>query len=457
MTSDNTPDERQTPMNQPALVTTPPAQLVADPPTPPTGRAYYKWLASALIVDQALWDGFFERCKVMAAGGLYGHRNPNSLAGAVLKGFSLGMDFMEALGKIKVIGGNPVLRGPSAISHIHSVVPGARCRNVTEILRSDVQQPGELRGFPGLDVAALVVRLEEHHPDCWSGDVLDPAKIAVWVMVRPDWDPAVYVFTMAQAELAGLPARNENWRLYPDRCLKWQAASVGSQEMFGDELAGMYLAEELENSPEVLDVASQETPPGATDLPRDPVDRARYQHVLQDIERRLEAHTLPYAFACECALGEQIGDSEPEPEQLELLVNWLGTVDTTTASLAAGAQVMGHRVRVYRSEYGRHRPVVEIAVPGSGRGVVWTGASRLDADQAAREGAHAGLMALFEQRLPEAGEDDAPDPAVVEAAHAALEAEKERIAAQDGVTGRGSTPEELEAVHKAGAPKEQAK
>lgn len=320
-----------------------------------------------------------------------------------------------------------------------------------------MQQPGELRGFPGLDVAALVVRLEEQHAECWSGDVLDPTKIAVWVMVRPDWDPAVYVFTMAQAELAGLPARNENWKLYPDRCLKWQAASVGSQEMFGDELAGMYLAEELENSPpQVIDVASVQAHPDATDVPKD-VDRGRYQAILESVEQRLETHTLPYAFACECALGEQLGESEPEPEQLEQLVNWLNTVDKNKASLAAGTLVLGHRVKVYRSEFDRHRPVVEITVPGAGRGVVWTGASRLDRDQAVQEGAQAALMALFEQRLPEPGEDDTPDPDVVEAAHAALEAEKERIAAQAGVTGRGSTAEELEAVQKAGAPEEQPK
>jgi hypothetical protein len=164
---------------------------------------------------------------------------------------------------------------------------------------------------------------------------------------------------------------------------------------------------------------------------------------------RLAAYELTYSIACEHALGRQLGDARPTRDELAQLEQWIDELEQTVSALLRGQSFDGRQVRVYRTEYERHRPVVEISVPGSGRGVAWTGASRHSQHQAKADGAYAALMALLGQPFPPAGEDDEPDPDVVKAAHAALEAEKARIAQQPGVTARGSTAAELEAAQAA--------
>jgi hypothetical protein len=428
-------------MTDPARLPTPTqtvafAQLGVDANGEPVlpGRAFYKWLASALILDRSLWLQFFDRCKAMAAAQLYGHKRAETVAAAVLKGYSLGMDFMEALSKIKVIKGNPVLRGPNAIAHVHAVVPGARCRPITGLLRAGSPH-GEITGFAGVDRADLVARLQSEHPDCWIEDRLDPTKIAVWLMVRPDWEPSLYTFTMGQAELAGLPARNENWRLYPDRCLKWQAASVGTQEMFGDELEGMYLAEELENAPTVraIPAPAQAAPPAAEDEPSEYVDTSAqpvpdgdepYTNALKSVGERLRRFRVSYAKACQRALGRELGANKPTPDELDALGAFCDQLDAWHRSFAEGTEQESTRLRVYATSYDRHRPVVEryVAGPnGSSWGAVWTGAAHSSEDDVRAIGGCAALLVFLGEPVFDAGPDEEPSPEAIEAANKAVE------------------------------------
>lgn len=399
-------------------------------------RAYYKWLSSALILDRGLWLQFFDRCKAMAAAQLYGHKRAETVAAAVLKGYSLGMDFMEALSKIKVIKGNPVLRGPNAIAHIHAVVPGARCRPVTSTLRAGGPH-GELAGFPGVDYADLVVRLQAEHPECWVDGRLDPAKIAVWVMVRPDWEPTVYAFTLAQAERAGLLQRNENWRLYPDRCLKWQAASVGTQEMFGSELEGMYLAEELENAPTVraipapsraLPAVPVETEPERAPGP-DADESDAYNTALADVGTRLRRFRVSYAKACQRAVGRELGAAKPGHAELAALEAFCGQLEDWHRSYVEGSELDSLRLRIYETSYGRHRPVVEryVAGPsGSSWGAVWTGAADTSEDDVKAIGGCAALLAFLGEPVFDPGPDEEPTPEAIEAANAAVAKAREQ-------------------------------
>jgi hypothetical protein len=404
------------------------------------GRAFYKWLASALILDRSLWLQFFDRCKAMAAAQLYGHKRAETVAAAVLKGYSLGMDFMESLSKIKVIKGNPVLRGPNAIAHVHAVVTGARCRPITGALRAGGPH-GEIAGFAGIDRADLVARLQAEHPDCWVDDRLDTTKISVWLMVRPDWEPSLYTFTMAQAELAGLPSRNENWRLYPDRCLKWQAASVGTQEMFGDELEGMYLAEELENAPVVRagNAPAQAPPPAAEDEPTEYVDTSAqpapdadadepYTKALEGVGKRLRRFRVSYAKACQRALGRELGAKKPTPSELDALEAFCEQLDAWHRAFAEGAELDSLRLRVYETSYDRYRPVVEryVAGPsGSSWGAVWTGAADTSEDDVKGIGGCAALLAFLGEPVFDAGPDEEPTPEAIEAANAAVEKARE--------------------------------
>ncbi len=397
-------------------------------PALPT-RAYYKNLASRLILEKELWSQFYSRCEAMASAGLHGHKDPSTVAAAVLKGYSLGMDFMEALGKIKMIDGNPVLRGPSAVAHIHAVVPGAKCRVVTDLVRVDAH---------GTPLAELVERLCEDQVDCWKGRrCLDPTKISVWEMSRPEWDPKYYVFTMAQAERAGMVARNSTWRNYPERCLKWQAASIGTQEMFGDSLGGMYLEEEMQNAPQ----RAAESPPAPSPLPpvadfdedqwANPED---YVAALHTVHARIEALDLAEDFVMEAALGDVV--SRPSPSQLDQVQQWLANAESAISKFVRGLPVQGISLKVYESDFERHRPVIEKAIPGSGIAVLWSGGARLSKEIAVIEGSVAGLMVLLEQRLPEVDEDDTPDPEVVAKAEATLKAHQEKTKARNEENGR---------------------
>jgi hypothetical protein len=66
-------------------------------------------------------------------------------------------------------------------------------------------------------------------------------------MERPGWEPKEFTFTWEQAAAAGLTTKKDSaYTKYPARCLKWQAASEGAQEMFGDVLGGLYFQEELD-------------------------------------------------------------------------------------------------------------------------------------------------------------------------------------------------------------------
>jgi len=207
--------------------------------------AQYRQLADRLILDQEAWGMYFNRCKCIAGAKFYGHTDPQTIASAGLKGMSMGMSFMEALSRIKVIHGQPVIRGPAAINHIHERCGGARCRCITGLIGS-----GADIGIPDFDLERLTERIRNRYPQYWTEDNLglNPNKISVWVMDRPGWAPKAFIYTWEQAELAELPKRNDSYRKFPARCLKWQAASEGAQEMFGDVLDGLYFEVELERA-----------------------------------------------------------------------------------------------------------------------------------------------------------------------------------------------------------------
>jgi hypothetical protein len=409
----------------------------------PGDRAYFQWLANVLIVDDRLWASFYDRCKAIAAGGLYGHRNPNTVAGAVLKGYSLGMDFMEALSKLKVIQGNPTLRGPSAVAHVHAVVEGAKLRCVTEQLQLYRQDddgnelgPVPLKEFPDLDLERLRDRLEDElqDPDDWRNGGPNPRRAAVWVMERPGWAPRFYVFTWHEAEAAGLPMRNENWDLYPDRCLKWQAASVGCQEMFGADLEGLYLAEEIENAPRTRREAAREPEPEPAHPP-EPASRA----TLTEIGRRLRAVGVSYALACRRALGRELGSAKPKGGELDALALWLERVEAIQSDLANGQVVGGYHLKIYTAEFERWRPIVD-RVSEAGRVVAWSGAARRDRGHATNEGVTAALLLVLEERPPDPGESDEPDPEKVAAAHRRLAEAQAEIEARNAAQGAQPPP-----------------
>ena len=207
--------------------------------------AFYQRLGDEVLFNQTMWAMAFDRCKCFASLNYNGNDQPEALMASFLKGLAAGMNPMQAWDSVRVIKGTPVIRGPKAINHIHSRCQGAHCREVTDLIGT-----GEDVGVEGFNIEALIERLKSRYPQYWTEDgrFLDETKISVWVMGRPGWRPKAFVFTWAQAQQAKLIERNPVYKLYPERCLKWQACSIGTQEMFGDVLGGLYLQEEIEGA-----------------------------------------------------------------------------------------------------------------------------------------------------------------------------------------------------------------
>lgn len=418
-------------------------ELPSDPRPRERTPEFYRWLASELVINKSLWAELRERCAVVSAAQLYGHQRWETAAAVALKGYGIGMSFMEALSKIQVIEGRPTLRGADAVSHIHKMIDGALCRNITAL--------GDFNGFELSEdaLAGLRAMLEEHYRDCWVGSNLDPSKISVWAMKRPGWATRIFMYTMAQARSVGLPSRNDRWNLYPDRCVKWQAASIGTQEMFGDVLGGMYLTEEIENTPVHGPLSAPAPPPptmqamrkqaaptpapapaparnwreGVT--PPEAIEKAK-QEQLDKIGNVLRGYGISYAVACAASLGYMLGDEAPsDSERLELL-GWLDQISALRSRLFEGHSAAGVYFRVAEAQYGLFRGLIE-EDGKDGKAILWTGAARSDKALAVREGLSAAVIAVLGEPLPDAGEDDEPDPEKVAADDAALAEELERI------------------------------
>lgn len=153
--------------------------------------------ADRVMLDENMWTTFLRRCEVIAAAHVYGHKHASTVAVAALRGMSLGLGFLTSLEVVQVIHGRPQVRGPSAVALIRARMPEAKLVCVT--------------------------------PDA------DKGTRAVWIMARPGGAEQEFVATIEGAKAAGL-LKSPSWQKYPDRMLKWWAASIGCQELFGDVL-----------------------------------------------------------------------------------------------------------------------------------------------------------------------------------------------------------------------------
>lgn len=156
--------------------------------------------------------------------------------------------------------------------------------------------------------------------------------------------------------------------------------------------------------------------------------------LFDEIKARLEVWEIPFSMACDQALGEQLGERPPLLAQIQALRAWVDLLDDGRKSLAEGGTIGDHTVQVLGSSFGRYRPVVR-AHPGR---MVWAGPARLNKEDAADDGARAAIIALTGASLPPQGEDDEPDPAVVEAHRTRLA----EAMAQAKATNEASAPPE---------------
>lgn len=250
MTEETTPatTEAQTPASA-----TPTQEVAVAPPGEQLDRQMireYREFAAQLMMREDLWLGFKERCEDIAKTRLYGHKAPETIMIAGLAGFERGWSLMAALQRIKVIHGTPCILGPAAVA---------------------------------------MVRAEGYFIDC----VESTPDTATWECERPGYKRRSYTYTRQMAEKAGLPARNDNWNKFPDRCCKWAAATLAVQEMFTEIVAGFAIAEGLQAG--IGDLGPVEQEPSE---PREPAkDWARAGRILlmQLTEASLKAEGVDFA------------------------------------------------------------------------------------------------------------------------------------------------------------------
>lgn len=107
------------------------------------------------------------------------------------------------------------------------------------------------------------------HPDCEAvnempitnnkGDVVG-YKCSV---KRKGYDMREQVFTLQDAQTAGLLKKSGPWTQYPKRMLQMRARAFALRDVFGDALRGFKVAEEMQDS-DIIDVEVSEAPVVAT-------------------------------------------------------------------------------------------------------------------------------------------------------------------------------------------------
>lgn len=138
-------------------------------------------------------------------------KTPEQITIAIIHGLEIGLPPMTALNGIAVVNGRPTLFG--------SVVAG--------LLLS--------KGF------RLDERIEGTGQD----------RFAVCRVIRKDGTVTERRFSVADAMQAGLWGKPGPWKQYPDRMLAMRARGFAARDGAADVLAGLYIAEEMQDVPPI--------------------------------------------------------------------------------------------------------------------------------------------------------------------------------------------------------------
>lgn len=126
---------------------------------------------------------------------------------AIMQGLEIGIPPMMAINKIAVVNGRPTLWGDAIPALLWS------------------------KGF----------KLRE------SFETGPAGRAAVCIVVRPGGEEIERVFSEADAKTAGLWGKQGPWKQYPDRMLQMRARGLAARDGAADVLAGIYIAEEMQD------------------------------------------------------------------------------------------------------------------------------------------------------------------------------------------------------------------
>lgn len=170
---------------------------------PQTGKGYY------LFADQLLKSGMLPK----------GYDTPSKVVIGMQYAISLGLDPLVSLRQIAVVNGTPSVFGDLPLSMVYA--------------------SGKLEW------------IKEFHYDkegkkiCVVNNNLEQDPIGHVTVVKRHGDPEEYesIFTMKDAESAGLITRSDVWKKYPKRMLKYRSRSQALKDKFPDCLNGIAIKE----------------------------------------------------------------------------------------------------------------------------------------------------------------------------------------------------------------------
>jgi hypothetical protein len=141
-------------------------------------------------------------------------KDPEKLVVAIMHGLEIGLPPMQSVQRIAVINGRPAIWGDA---------------------------------LPALLWAKGFKLIEE------MVDISDSSIAAKCTVVRPDGERITRIFADTDAKKAGLLGKPGPWQQYPARMLQMRARGFACRDGAADVLAGLYVAEELADAPELIE------------------------------------------------------------------------------------------------------------------------------------------------------------------------------------------------------------
>lgn len=180
-----------------------------------------------------------------------GYSNAEQCMVAIMRGLEIGLTPFQALDKIAIVNGRPMLWGDGVIGLV-------RGSGLCEFIQERIEGEGD-------SMVAICVTKRKGEPEPVEGR-----------------------FSVAQAKKASLWGKSGPWQQYPERMLKMRARGFCLRDTYADVLGGLYIREEIEEREETRPEPPRETiltrlaaaagkgapPPDPVEdsLPVDPVD-----------------------------------------------------------------------------------------------------------------------------------------------------------------------------------------
>lgn len=166
----------------------------------------------AAIIPQSMDEAWrLGKAIVMSGTAPKGMDTPEKCMIAIMRGLEVGLSPMQAVDKIAIVNGRPVIWGDGALGLV-------RGSGLCEYIRESIKGEGDNR------IAGCVVKR------------------------KGEPDEITRTFSVADARKAGLWGKGGPWSQYPERMLQMRARAFALRDVFADVLGGLYLREEFDES-----------------------------------------------------------------------------------------------------------------------------------------------------------------------------------------------------------------